>query len=80
MPRARAGPRPGKLGQDYLPDRPGTAASVTRGLAVSVGGLVAPFLGLIADAHGPPGVLLALCPIPFLGAALALLLSEPTGD
>lgn len=30
-----------KLGQDYLPTRPGTAAGVTLGLGVSVGGLLA---------------------------------------
>ena len=33
-----------KLGQDYLPSRPGTAAGVTLGLAVSAGGLSAPAL------------------------------------
>jgi FSR family fosmidomycin resistance protein-like MFS transporter len=32
-----------KLGQDYLPSRPGTAAGVTLGLAVSAGGLAAPY-------------------------------------
>jgi FSR family fosmidomycin resistance protein-like MFS transporter len=42
-----------KLGQDYLPNRPGTAAGVTLGLAVSAGGLFMPILGLIADRHGP---------------------------
>jgi FSR family fosmidomycin resistance protein-like MFS transporter len=31
-----------KLGQDYLPSRPGPAAGVTLGLAVSAGGLAAP--------------------------------------
>ncbi|MEU7381997.1 MULTISPECIES: hypothetical protein [unclassified Streptomyces] len=31
-----------KLGQDYLPSRPGTAAGVTLGLAMSAGGLFMP--------------------------------------
>jgi FSR family fosmidomycin resistance protein-like MFS transporter len=44
-----------KLGQDYLPTRPGTAAGVTLGLAVSAGGLFIPVLGLVADRHGPRG-------------------------
>jgi MFS transporter, FSR family, fosmidomycin resistance protein len=37
-----------KLGQDYLPSRPGTATGITLGLAVSIGGLFAPVLGAIA--------------------------------
>jgi MFS transporter, FSR family, fosmidomycin resistance protein len=66
-----------KLGQDYLPSRPGTAAGVTLGLAVSMGGLIAPLLGLVADAHGPRGVLVALCVIPPVGLVLSLFLPEP---
>ena len=41
-----------KLGQDYLPNRPGTAAGVTLGLGVSIGGLTAPLFGLIANTTG----------------------------
>jgi len=37
------------LGQRYLPNRMGLASGVTLGLAVSVGGIVAPFLGRLAD-------------------------------
>ncbi len=66
-----------KLGQDYLPSRPGTAAGVTLGLAVSVGGLAAPLLGLVADAHGPRAALAALCVIPPLALALGLFLPDP---
>ena len=68
-----------KLGQDYLPTRPGTAAGVTLGLAVSIGGLLAPLLGLIADAHGPQAVFSVLCGVPLLGLVMGLRLSEP-GD
>ncbi|MFC9324306.1 MFS transporter [Kitasatospora sp. NPDC057015] len=66
-----------KLGQDYLPTRPGTAAGVTLGLAVSIGGLIAPALGLIAESHGPRGVLGVLCAVPLLGLLLAAFLVEP---
>ncbi|WP_042381979.1 MFS transporter [Streptacidiphilus melanogenes] len=66
-----------KLGQDYLPTRPGTASGVTLGLAVSVGGLLAPVLGLIAQSHGPRGALLALCAVPPAALLLGLLLPEP---
>ena len=66
-----------KLGQDYLPSRPGTAAGVTLGLGVSVGGLTAPLLGLIASAHGPRGALLALLVLPPLALLCGLLLRDP---
>ncbi|MEW1858962.1 MULTISPECIES: MFS transporter [unclassified Streptomyces] len=67
-----------KLGQDYLPTRPGTAAGVTLGLGVSIGGLLSPILGLIADAHGPRGALTALLVVPPVALALGLLLPEPS--
>lgn len=67
------------LGQDYLPRRPGTAAGVTLGLAVSAGGLVVPLLGLLADQHGTHAVLTALCLLTAPAAALALLLAPVTG-
>lgn len=67
-----------KLGQDYLPARPGTAAGVTLGIAVSAGGLFMPVLGGIADRHGPQAVLTVLCVVPALAAALAFAL-PPTG-
>lgn len=66
-----------KLGQDYLPNRPGTAAGVTLGLAVSVGGLAAPVLGAVADAHGPEAVFTVLCFVPAAAVALGFLLREP---
>jgi MFS transporter, FSR family, fosmidomycin resistance protein len=66
-----------KLGQDYLPSRPGTAAGVTLGLAVSAGGLAVPVLGAVAAAHGTPAVFTLLCLLPVPAVALSLLLPEP---
>ena len=66
-----------KLGQDYLPNRPGTAAGVTLGLAVSVGGLIAPVFGVLADHEGPQGVFALLCLVPLAGLALGMFLTEP---
>ena len=66
-----------KLGQDYLPTRPGTAAGVTLGLAVSAGGLAMPLLGLVADRHGPQGAFVVLALIPLLAIALSTALREP---
>jgi MFS transporter, FSR family, fosmidomycin resistance protein len=66
-----------KLGQDYLPSRPGTAAGVTLGLAVSVGGLAAPVFGAVAAAYGTPAVFTLLCLLPVPAVALSLFLPEP---
>ncbi|RKQ91135.1 FSR family fosmidomycin resistance protein-like MFS transporter [Solirubrobacter pauli] len=66
-----------KLGQDYLPSRPGTAAGVTLGLAVSAGGLFQPVLGVIADHHGPRGAFVTLAFMPLLAMALSAGLRPP---
>ena len=66
-----------KLGQDYLPSRPGTAAGVTLGLAVSAGGLFMPLLGLIADHYGPQGAIRVLAVIPVVAVAVSTTLREP---
>lgn len=66
-----------KLGQDYLPSRPGTAAGVTLGLAVSAGGLLMPVLGVIADHHGPGAALTVLAVAPVLALALSSGLRQP---
>ena len=47
------------LGQEYLPNRVGLASGVTLGLAVSVGGMCAPLLGLLADRNGM-GIVIAI--------------------
>ncbi|ANH89818.1 MULTISPECIES: MFS transporter [unclassified Streptomyces] len=69
-----------KLGQDYLPSRPGTAAGVTLGLAVSAGGLFMPLLGLVAGHHGPRGALVVLAVVPVLAILLSTALREPAHD
>lgn len=64
------------LGQDYLPNRIGTASGVTVGLAVSVGGLFSPLLGWLADSTSLRFALTVLIMLP----ALALVLSLPMQD
>lgn len=66
-----------KLGQDYLPTRPGTASGVTLGLAVSAGGLCAPVWGAVADAHGIAATFTVLCFVPLLSIGLAAFLPSP---
>ncbi len=69
-----------KLGQDYLPSRPGTAAGVTLGLAVSAGGLFQPVLGVIADHHGPRGTFVTLAFMPLVAIALSAYLRPPANE
>ena len=65
------------LGQDYLPNRIGTASGVTVGLAVSVGGLASPLLGVLADSASLRVALSALLALPVLALLLATRLREP---
>jgi FSR family fosmidomycin resistance protein-like MFS transporter len=65
------------LGQDYLPNRLGTASGVTLGLAIAAGGMFAPVFGVIADhsgLHTAIAVLLVLSPLALL---ISLRLPEP---
>lgn len=65
------------LGQDYLPSRIGTASGVTLGLTVSVGGLVSPLLGHLADVTTLRTALTPLAVLPALSALLFATLPEP---
>ena len=58
------------MGQEYLPGRLGVAAGVTIGLSIGLGGVGAPLLGLIADAHGLHAVFDVLVVLPLLALAL----------
>jgi FSR family fosmidomycin resistance protein-like MFS transporter len=69
-----------KLGQDYLPSRPGTASGVTLGLGVSIGGLVAPAFGAIAEARGTAAVFTVMCFVPALALILGALLPDPAAS
>ena len=65
------------LGQKYLPNRLGTATGVTLGLAVSVGGICAPILGLIGDNFGLTVVMYVIAGVALMGFLGTLLLKEP---
>lgn len=66
------------LGQDYLPSRVGTASGVTLGLTVSIGGLVSPLIGSVADATSLRTALAPLILMPVLSWLLFRTLPEPT--
>jgi FSR family fosmidomycin resistance protein-like MFS transporter len=62
------------LGQEYLPNRIGLASGITLGLAIGLGGLGAPVLGLVADADGLTTTMYVIAALPLLGLAFALTL------
>ena len=64
------------VGQEYLPNRVGTASGVTLGLAVTAGGLAAPLLGLVADRWGLVAPLLLVSALPLVAVALTLTLPD----
>jgi FSR family fosmidomycin resistance protein-like MFS transporter len=62
------------LSQEYLPSRIGTAAGLSIGLAIGLGGIFALFLGGVADSVGLETALLVSTAGPALGAMIALAL------
>jgi FSR family fosmidomycin resistance protein-like MFS transporter len=67
------------MGQEYLPGRIGVAAGVTMGLSIGLGGIGAPFFGVLADSRGLPVTMLAICALPLIGLLLALSLPRGSG-
>ncbi|MET7703264.1 MFS transporter [Streptomyces sp. NPDC005485] len=65
------------LAQDYLPTRVGTAGGITLGLTVSIGGLVSPLIGSLADATSLRTALAPLILMPALSWLLFRVLPEP---
>jgi FSR family fosmidomycin resistance protein-like MFS transporter len=65
------------MGQEFLPGRLGVSAGVTIGLSIGLGGVGAPLLGLLADAHGLKAVFEVMAVLPVL--ALVLTAALPGG-
>lgn len=65
------------LAQDYLPSRMGTASGITLGLTVSIGGLISPVIGSVADATSLRTALTPLILTPALSWLLFRALPEP---
>ncbi len=65
------------LGQDYLPQRVGTASGVTLGLAVSFGGVAAPAFGVLADATNLQTALATMLVVPVVAAGFTTGLDDP---
>jgi FSR family fosmidomycin resistance protein-like MFS transporter len=68
------------LGQDYLPNRVGLAAGVTLGLSMTIGGMLTPVLGTIADHYGLSTAMFLIAVVPSLAFAMSLTLHETAGE
>jgi MFS transporter, FSR family, fosmidomycin resistance protein len=68
------------MGQDYLPNRVGLAAGVTLGLSMTIGGMLTPLLGTIADHYGLPTAMLLVALVPSMAFAMSLTLHETAGE
>lgn len=64
------------LGQDYLPNRLGTASGVTLGLAIAAGGMFAPVFGVIGDHYGLHAAIACLLAVPPLAWLISFRLPE----
>lgn len=65
------------LGQKYLPNRIGFSSGITLGVAVAIGGGVAPIIGRLADLYGIWFSLASIAFLPVFFLALALSLPHP---
>ncbi|WP_167495764.1 MFS transporter [Desulfosediminicola ganghwensis] len=59
------------LGQEYLPNHIGFSSGMTLGVAFSIGGMVAPLLGNLADQEGLSTALKSIIFLPILVTAIA---------
>ena len=64
------------MAQEYLPNRVGLAAGVTLGLSMTIGGLMMPLFGSIADHYGLRAALFLLGLIPALSCVVSMRLRE----
>ena len=65
------------MGQHFLPNRVGLASGITLGVAISIGGIVAPLLGHVADGYGLPSALTVLSFLTVPAVLLTLMLPRP---
>ncbi len=55
----------------------GFASGVTLGLGITLGGLVAPYIGHLADIYDVQTALMTLIPVGLMGLLMSLWLKEP---
>ena len=65
------------LGQKYLAKNAGFASGITLGLGITLGGLIAPYIGHGGDICGVHAVLEILISIGLVGLIMCFFLKEP---
>jgi FSR family fosmidomycin resistance protein-like MFS transporter len=65
------------MAQEYLPNRVGLAAGVTLGLSMTIGGLMMPLFGSIADHYGLRTTIFLLALVSAAGCVVSMTLHEP---
>ena len=65
------------LGQKYLAKNAGFASGITLGLGITLGGLVAPYIGHLADIYDVQTALMTLIPVGAMGLLMSFWLKEP---
>jgi len=65
------------LGQEYLPNNIGIASGVTLGLAIGLGGVGVPLLGLLADRYGLGTAFATMAALSMVAASVAWTLPPP---
>ena len=65
------------LGQKYLAKNAGFASGITLGLGITLGGLVAPYIGHLADIYDVQTASMTLIPVGLMGLLMSLWLKEP---
>ena len=65
------------LGQTYLAKSIGFASGITLGLGITLGGLVAPYVGHLADIYDVQTALMTLIPVGVIGLLMSFWLKEP---
>ena len=65
------------LGQKYLAKNAGFASGITLGLGITLGGLVAPYVGHLADIYDVQIALMTLIPVGLMGLFMSFWLKEP---
>ena len=65
------------LGQKYLAKNAGFASGITLGFGITLGGLVAPYVGHLADIYDVQIALMTLIPVGAVGLLMSFWLKEP---
>lgn len=65
------------LGQEYLPRQIGFAAGVTLGLGTTIGGIIVPLLGMLADRYGIMPAMYVIAAVGVMAALVVRWLPDP---